>query len=84
MPAPSKDWAPTPEDLAGVGDAGRALVARIVEHYDPTTVEVLQLLEAARAVDVLAALRAVEAPDLRQIRLWSTYYTSLVRNLGLT
>lgn len=84
LPAPSKDWTPTPDDLAGLGDAGRALVARILAHYDPTTVEGLQLLEAARAADVLAALRAVEAPDLRQVRLWSTYYTGLIRGLGLT
>jgi hypothetical protein len=33
---------------------------------------------------VLAALRTEAVPDLRQVRLWSAYYTSTLRCLGLT
>ena len=84
MPEPSSSWAPTAEDVAGLGDAGHVLVARMLGSYEVTPVEGVQLLEAARAADVLAQLRAEEAPDLRQVRLWSAYYTALIRMLGLT
>lgn len=77
-------WTPTEADLAGMGEAGRAFVARILDVYEPTLTEALQVLEAARAADVLAELRAEAAPDRRQLRLWSAYYTATIRMLGLT
>ena len=43
-----------------------------------------QLLEAARAADVLAQLRAASAPDLKQVRLWSAFYVATLRTLGLS
>jgi hypothetical protein len=77
-------WTPTTADLDGMGTAGRALLARILDVYDPSLTEGLQLIEAARAADVLALLRAEAVPDRRQLRLWSAYFTATVRMLGLS
>ena len=84
MPIPSGAWTPTEADLTGLGEDGRVLIDRVLEEYEPSLVDGMQLLEAARAADVLAQLRAGPSPDLRQIRLWSGYYTALIRMLGLT
>ena len=77
-------WRPSSEEVAALGVAGQALVERVWGAYDPTLVDGLQVLEAARAADVLAHLRATEPLDLRQVRLWSAYYTATIRMLGLT
>ena len=46
--------------------------------------EGLQVLECARAADVLATLRAAAEPDLKQIRLWSAFFTLTIGTFGLT
>ena len=70
--------------MTGLGKDGRALLDRVLEEYEPSLVDGMQLLEAARAADVLAELRAGPSPDLRSVRLWSAYFTALIRMLGLT
>ena len=84
MPVPVSPWTPTATDLAGIGPAGLALLTRTLDTFEPTVLEGVQLLEAARAADVLEQLRAMDAPDLRQVRLWSAYFTATIRMLGLT
>ena len=71
MPAVAGTWAPTPDETAGLRDAGRVLLDRVQANYDVTLIEGTQLIEACRAADVLATLRAEPELDLRQIRLWS-------------
>ena len=83
MPPPEAAWQPTASDLTGLGSAGRELIDRLLADYDVSPVDGLQLLEAARAADVLAELRAEADSDLRQIRLWSAYYTGVLRALGM-
>lgn len=77
-------WMPSDADVAGLSTDGRALIARVLAAYEPTVIDGLQLLEAARAADVLARLRAAPEPDLREQRQWAAFYTSTVRMLGLT
>jgi hypothetical protein len=84
MPAVPEAWTPSAEDVAGLGASGRRLMTDILARYEPTTVEGFQLLEAARAADVLASLRTEEKPDLRQLRLWSAHYSLTLRMLGLS
>ena len=63
MPAASvAGWQPTEAQRAGLGVAGRALMDDVLGAYEPSLVDGLQLLEAARAADVLATLRAEAVP----------------------
>src|SRR5262245_42271173 len=70
MPVPASAWQPTPVDLVGLGDAGKALVERVLDEYEPSLTDGLQVIEAAHAADTLARLRAEPEPNLRQLRLW--------------
>ena len=57
MPA-GPAWDPTPEQLAALGDEGRAFVARVLAGYVVGALEGELALEGAHAVDRLAAVRA--------------------------
>ena len=80
--APEADWRPTGQDLATLGEAGRTLLDGLLALYAFDLPEGLQVLELARAADVLASLRAEPVPDARGIRLWSAHYTALLRGLA--
>ncbi len=79
MPAAPEAWTPTE---TGVGAAGRALLARFMERYELSLTEGEILLEAARAVDVLAALRAQALADIAAQRLELAWARHLVSVLG--
>jgi hypothetical protein len=84
LPAQPAIWAPSPADLTALGVAGRALVAELLGRYDLAAVEGRVLLEAGRAADVLATLRAVADPDAAALRLeqvWSRHLAVLLGQL---
>jgi hypothetical protein len=68
------------------GAAGRALLARFMERYELSLTEGEILLEAARAADVLTALRAQALVDVAAQRLelaWSRHLAALLQALHL-
>jgi hypothetical protein len=59
LPSSSKtaEWTPTEAQLAAVGQAGRAFVARVLAEYVFTPMEGELVLEAAQVCDRLAQIR---------------------------
>jgi hypothetical protein len=59
-----REWTPTAADLARLGEAGRALVARVLADYALLPIDGLRLLEAGAVVDKIAALLALDRAGL--------------------
>src|SRR5262245_51821485 len=65
-PAP---WAPAPEDVVTLGEAGRRFLGRMLEAFECSAVEGVLLVEAAHCVDGLAIWRPLAATDKQASRL---------------
>jgi hypothetical protein len=93
LPAPSRTetCAPTEADLANVGPAGRAFVARMLaEHDGLSPVDSALLIETGHVVAALAAVRGVdrrgrtlkEHAQLDRLELaWSKQFAALIAQL---
>jgi hypothetical protein len=77
-------WAAAPAVVAALGESGRALYEGLMGRFEFSSLEGERLLEACRAADVLAQLRQDPEADLRQVRLWSAHFTSLLGGFGVT
>src|SRR5688572_2968232 len=86
-PAAGADWKPTRRDLAALGPAGRAFVARMRTEFQFDFAEGQLVLEAGHASDELKRLRAVDRDSLkaqqtgahdRRLRQWSHHYAALL------
>jgi hypothetical protein len=87
MPPAHQPWAPSEDDLAVIGPAGREFIEQMVGTYDFTLIEGTLLREAGQAVAALAAVRAVpragrslrEVATLERLELaWSKQLVGLL------
>src|SRR5262245_6717763 len=70
MPAAPPSWQPTPEDLEGLGEAGRRFVAAMLEQFDTSSlIEGTLLIQAAACLDGLAIWRPLATTDKQAARL---------------
>jgi hypothetical protein len=58
-----EDWQPSPEQIDVLEDSGRGFVAQLLERFTFNAAEGVILIEAAHAVDALAALRGLSMAD---------------------
>lgn len=90
-PGAPDEWQPASEDLAALGDAGRAFVSRLFEGFTVSNAaEGAILLEAGHSVDALSAIRGLSmdgktVPEINAFQrleiAWSRQLASLLAQL---